>query len=67
MSRHEKETPWSPVVVARRRQAAAVMSRHGMIPPAGGFPAPRGLRTPHELLLTSLTMLMREVVFGFML
>lgn len=38
-----------------------------MIPPDGSFPAPRGPRTPHGLLLTSLTMLVREVVFGFVL
>ena len=38
-----------------------------MIPPAGGFPAPRGRRTPHGILLTSLTLLMREAVFGFVL
>lgn len=38
-----------------------------MIPRAGGVPAPRGPRTPRGILLTSLTVLMREAVFGFVL
>lgn len=38
-----------------------------MIPPTDDFPAPRGPGTPHGLLLTSLTLLVREVVFGLVL
>lgn len=67
MSRHEQEAPWSPVVAVRLRRAATVMSRHGMIPPAQRFPAPRGPRTPAETLLAVLRVLLQEAAFGFLL
>lgn len=42
------------------------MSRHGMIPPAQRFPAPRGPGTLKETLLVVLGVLLREAVFGFL-
>lgn len=43
------------------------MSRHGMIPPAQRFPAPRGPGAPGKLLPTMLGVLLREAAFGFLL
>lgn len=42
------------------------MSRHGMIPPAQRFPAPRGPGMPSNTLLAVLGVLLREAVFGFL-